>query len=109
MNYRNLKIAVTVIPLLFLTIDSAVAEEVTLPDYDALLKSCKNGCCESSVREMKAKHAFLQDGYKPCRAGYESHMYRCEGSLSWCEPGAKLPAKAADQSAPAEDAKPAGK
>jgi hypothetical protein len=58
-------------------------------NYIALQNKCQSnvnaGCCISSVRAMRdGKFQQATDG--KCPAGTKANMYRCAGSLSWCEP-----------------------
>ena len=58
-------------------------------NYTVLQNKCQGstdaGCCISSVRAMRdGKFQHSTDG--KCPEGMKANMYRCAGSLSWCEP-----------------------
>jgi len=58
-------------------------------NYTALQNKCQgstsSGCCIASVRAMRDGN-FQQAVGGKCPEGFKSTMFRCPGSLSWCEP-----------------------
>jgi|GEM_PF-2669061 len=56
--------------------------------YNDFAKGCgENSCCLSSVDRMRTGNFILAANNGTCPHGLYSNMYKCKGSLTWCEPG----------------------